>query len=103
MGSCLDGIVFGGKAKSIVSHGMKHIVAIHSQVAAINVCGGVAFRMSYMESLGGGVGEHVQHIATLSWLKFCVLSYLKGLVLFPIGLPLGLYGFKGIFCHDFPL
>ena len=46
--SRLDGILLGGKPKSVVAHGVEHIVAAEAHVAAIDVRGNVAERMPHV-------------------------------------------------------
>ena len=41
----LDGVVFCRQSEGVVPHGMQDIVAVHSQVAAVDIGGGITFGM----------------------------------------------------------
>ena len=46
----LDGILFGGKTVSIVTHGVQHIKSVQALVACVNVRGDVAEGVSHMKT-----------------------------------------------------
>jgi hypothetical protein len=78
---------------------MQDGISVHSQIAAIDVGGRVAFGMSDMESGTGGIRKHIQDISTLLRGDAFIFGYLEGLVLFPKRLPFGFYLLKRVAAH----
>ena len=101
MCTSLDGVVFCRKTESIVSHWMKNIEAVHSKVAAVNVCSSVSFRMTYMKTGTARIRKHIQHIAAFFFRKGFIFRYAESLVFVPIFLPLRLNILKRI-SHNTP-
>ena len=58
----LDGVLFGGQAEGVPAHGVEDVEAVHALVAADDVGGGVAFRVTDVEPGAGRVGEHVEDV-----------------------------------------
>ena len=46
----LDGVLFGGKAEGVVTHRMQHVEAFQALVAAVDVAGDEAQRVSHMQA-----------------------------------------------------
>ena len=99
MGSCLDCIVFGRQAEGVEAHWVQHRIAVHTQVSAVDVGGGVAFRVAYMEACSRWIWEHIQNIFSFFCWDGRILNCLEGLVLVPVLLPFFLYFCKRIFTH----
>ncbi len=68
---------------------MQYFKAFHPLVTGNNVGSGVAFGVSDMKSASRGIGKHVEDIEFIGIGKIVVCF--KGLVLFPVSLPLLLY------------
>ena len=60
--SSLYGVLFRGKSVSVVSHRMQNVEAFEAFVAAEDIAGDVAQRMSDMQSRSRGVGEHIKDV-----------------------------------------
>jgi hypothetical protein len=58
----LQGVLFGGQAKGVVSHGVQHVESLQPFKPAVNVAGDVAKGMPHMEPGPAGVGKHIEHI-----------------------------------------
>src|SRR5699024_7015907 len=88
----LNGILLGGKAKGIISHGMQYIESLMAFVAGYNIAGNIAQRMSYVKSCSRGIGKHVQDVKRWFWRCFvsCWVVGFERLIFFPIALPFGL-------------
>jgi hypothetical protein len=82
---------------------MKHVIPVHPQVTAVDICSGISLRMAHVEALGRRVGEHIQHIAAFFFRDTGIFQGFEGLPLLPIPLPFWFYRFKGIFRHIVPL
>jgi hypothetical protein len=78
---------------------VEYIVPTHPEVTAVNVRGGVTLRVAYMQSLGGRVGEHIQHVTPPIPGEGGVFYGLESLVFFPVPLPFGFDCLKGVFGH----
>ena len=59
----LDGVILRREAECVEAHGVQHVESPHAEVTGVDVRGGIAFGVAHVESLGGGVREHIQHIA----------------------------------------
>jgi hypothetical protein len=75
MCSRLDRIILRRQSERIEAHGMKDIVAVHPQEPAVDVCCGIPFGMTYMQSCTGGIGEHVEHITSVLLVECRILSH----------------------------
>ena len=84
-----DGVLLGGKAECVPAHRMKHVKALHALVAAEDVRGRVAFRMSHVQPRPRRIREHVETVELL--LRVVPSVALERLVGKPICLPLLLY------------
>ena len=58
----LHGVLLGGQAEGVPTHGMQHIETGRPAIARQNVRGGVALRMPDVQPRAAGVGEHVENI-----------------------------------------
>ena len=58
----LDGVLFRGQAKGVVSHGVQHVVSLVSFEPRHAVGRDVPQRMAHVQSGTGRIGEHVQHV-----------------------------------------
>ena len=58
----LDGVLLGGQTKGVPAHRMEHIVAERAFIAGEDIGGGVAFRVSNVQTRAGRVGEHVEDV-----------------------------------------
>ncbi len=85
----LHGILLGWQAERVPPHGMQDVEAFHALVAAEDVGGRVAFRVSDMEARAGGVREHVEAVELR--LRTVFRIGLESLVFKPILLPFFLY------------
>ena len=81
------GVIFCRKSECIVSHWVKDVVSVHAQVTAVNICCGVALRVTYVQSCCGRIREHIKNIHAFFFWKRRIFSYFKSLVFFPIFLP----------------
>ena len=79
---------------------MQNIEAVHPQVAAVDVGGGVAFWMAHMQPGAGGVGEHIQNISAFLRRDAFIFCGFEGLIIIPELLPSGFYFVKRISTHD---
>ena len=84
MSSCLDCIVFGRQTEGVETHRVKNCIAIHPQVSAVYVCGGIAFRVAYMKTCSRWIWEHIQDILSFFCRDGRILNCLEGLVLIPV-------------------
>ena len=57
----LDGILLGRQAEGVVAQAVEDVLAEHSVVAAEDVGGDVAERVTDVQALAARVGEHVEH------------------------------------------
>ena len=57
-----DGVLFGREAEGVPAHGVQHVESGSAPVAGEDIRGGVAFRMTDMESGAGRIGEHVEDV-----------------------------------------
>ena len=99
MGACLDGVVLCGQTEGVESHRMQDVVAVHPEVAAVDVRGGVALGVSYMKAGSRRIGEHVEDVGPFLLGEGGVFGYGKGLVLCPVLLPFRLCFCKWIAAH----
>jgi hypothetical protein len=75
---------------------VQYIVTAHTQISAVDVCGGITFRVAYMEAGTGGIGKHIKHI-TFGLAE--IIHGLEGLVDLPVILPFFFNGTEIIFLH----
>ena len=54
------GILLGGQTKSVITHGVKHVLALHTVEAGNHVSGQVTQGVTHVQALTRGVGEHIQ-------------------------------------------
>ena len=81
----LYGILLGRQPVGIIAHGVKHVVALQSLVAGIDVAGYIAQRVAHMQAGPAGVGKHVEHVV----FGFALIDvHLIGVVVAPVLLPL---------------
>ena len=57
----LDGVLLGGQAEGVVAHRVQDVVALHAAVARQRVGRNVAQRVTHVQALTRGVGEHVEN------------------------------------------
>src|SRR6516165_3657643 len=94
-----DRVLLRRQAKGVPTHRVQHSEAAHPLVTRGDVCGGVAFRMTNMQTGPAGVRKHVEHVKF--WL-FRIETVLAGigrvekLPLIPDGLPFRLDLVEGI-------
>ena len=55
-------VLFRGKTEAVVSHRMKHVVALHALHARYDIRSGVALGMSRVKSYARRVGEHIKRV-----------------------------------------
>jgi hypothetical protein len=78
---------------------MEHVEPLHALVTGDDIGGGIAFKMTDVQSGSGGIGKHVEAIKLGLRL---VIHRPKRPMLFPIGLPFRLDGVVIVgFTHDF--
>ena len=82
-----NGVLFGGKSKRIISHGMQDVESFQSLEAAVDVAGDVSEGMSHMQTGSAGIGKHIEHIA---FRPAGVVGHLIGTQVFPTFLPFSL-------------
>jgi len=99
MGAGLDGIVLRRQAERIEAHRMEDVVSVHPEESAVDIGGGISFRMADMESSPGRIREHIQDIHPLVLGDAWILGDGKTLMLVPVPLPFRLYFMEGIFAH----
>ena len=87
MRSGLDGVLFGGQAEGVPSHGVQDVEAVHAFEAAPDIRRRIAFRMADVEARSGRVGEHVEYVEFFP--RFVAVHGLEGFVFLPKGLPFG--------------
>ena len=89
----LNGRILRRHAKGIKAHGMQHIKAPHGAEPGYNVADRIIANMAHVQ-VSGGIRKHFQYIGF--WL--CRIHFaFKGLVLFPVLLPLFFNGMGSIF------
>ena len=89
----LHGVLLRRQAKRVPADGVQDVEALHSLVARQNVRGSVAFRVPDVQPRTRCVRKHIQHVVLrLARIEAVIagVADVEGLVLFPIGLPLGL-------------
>ena len=94
MNVVLDGEILGGQRESVPEHRIKHIVALHTTLAADDVKGSVRTGMSYVQTRARRIGEFHQRV------KFGLgMVYLgvKTAAFLPFVLPFFLNGGKIVF------
>ena len=55
----LDRILLGRQAEGVIAHGVQHVLALHTMVAADHIGGKVAQRVTHMQTLARRIWEHV--------------------------------------------
>ena len=55
----LDRILLGRQAEGVIAHGVQHVLALHTMVAADHIGGKVAQRVTHMQTLARRIREHV--------------------------------------------
>ena len=83
-----DGVIFRRQSEAVETHGMEDVVTLHAQIAAVNVGGGVALRMSNVQPGRGGIGKHVEDVDPFLRRNTLILFDPEGFVLLPVFLPL---------------
>ncbi|MBA7483502.1 hypothetical protein ES707_19017 [subsurface metagenome] len=86
--SVLDSVVFRGQSKAVEAHRVKDMVAVHPQEPAVDIGGGVAFGMTYVQTRRGGIGKHIEDIDSLFGRNVRIFLDPEGFVLLPVSLPL---------------
>ena len=83
-GASLDGVILGGKTKSVVAEGAEDVEALLAVKSGEDVDDGEVADMADMETGAGRIGEHFgeEHFGFV-----CVFGSLEGLLGFPFGLP----------------
>ena len=95
-----NGRIFCRHPKGIPSHGVKHVVALHTFVPRHDVPNCVIAHMSHMD-VAGGIGKHFQQVILFLGRIF---FHPKQLFVLPDALPLGFYKFRVVFfLHLLPL
>src|SRR5262249_44598806 len=89
-----DRVLLRRQAKGVPAHWVQNIEAAHPLVTRDDVCGGVAFRMTNMQTGPAGVRKHVEHVKF--WLFrietfFAGIWRVKKLALVPDCLPFRLH------------
>ena len=56
----LHGVLLGGQTKGVITHGVKHVLALHTVETSHHVSGQVTQGVTHVQTLTRGVGEHVQ-------------------------------------------
>ena len=87
MRSRLDGVLFGGQAEGVPSHGVQDVVAVHAFETAPDIRRRIAFRMADVETGAGWIGEHVENVEFFP--RLVAVHGLEGFVFLPEGLPFG--------------
>ncbi len=99
MGAGFDGVLFGGKAEGVPAHGVEDVLAAHALVTADDVGRRVAFRVSDVEAVAGGVGEHIKHVQLAGCFRGRLVGSGERGVPVPVGLPLGFDAFGVVTRH----
>ena len=115
----LQGVLFGGQAKRIVTHGVEHVLALSALVTGDHVGGDIAQRVSHVQTFARGVGEHIEDEVFFAFCQVAgqgaagVIS-VKCAGFVPNPLPFcfqvprhlsrvavlrGVWGFRGVFSH----
>ena len=82
---CAHGVAFRRQPKGVPAHRMQHVEAAHALVAAEDVGRGVALGMADVQTLAGGIGEHVEDVK----FRFRLVHFdAESLVFIPVLLPL---------------
>ena len=104
----LDGVLLGGQTEGVPAHGVQDVEAIHALVAAYDVSRGVTLRVADVQAGATRVREHVEDVVfRLGGIKAFLARPRSpvGLVLGPMGLPLGFELVEGVglafFGHGF--
>ena len=79
-----NGCILCGQAKSIPTHGLQHVLALHSLIACDHISNGVVADVAHMQ-LAAGVREHGEAIKLFS-------TVIAGGSVSAVGCPLGLGG-----------
>ena len=82
--TCLNSVLLSREAVSIITHWVKHIEAVESLVAAVDVAGNIAERVTNVKSCSRWIREHVEYIVLRT---VGIYLNLIGLVLDPLSLP----------------
>ena len=80
----LDSILLCRQTIGVKAHGVQHVEAFQSFVAAIDIRSDISERMAYMQTCTGRVGEHIQYIVMR--LVALVRDFVGGLLV-PFRLP----------------
>ncbi|KKT96503.1 MAG: hypothetical protein UW98_C0041G0008 [Parcubacteria group bacterium GW2011_GWC2_45_15] len=62
MNALFNGIIFGRQTERIKTHGMQNIEPLKPKITRHNISGRVAFWMADVQTIGRGIGKHVQNI-----------------------------------------
>ena len=82
----LLGVLFGGESEGVPTHRMDDTRPSHPPVAADDIGRRISFRVSHVQAVSAGIGEHIEDV------ELFVLGEpggLEGLISFPEGLPFG--------------
>src|SRR3989338_609180 len=88
---CLYSSILGRKAKSIISHWVENIKALHPLKAGINITNCIIKSMAHMQPASRRIRKHLQNIILF---LSAIFFYLECLFLFPLPLPLFFYCLK---------
>jgi len=99
--ACLNRVILGGEPEGIETHWMEDIVAVHTQVAAVDVGCGIALWVANMQTRSRWIGKHIEHIPALFFWIALIFDRAEGLVFFPALLPLLFDFLERILRHGF--
>ena len=83
-------VLLGRQTERVVAHWVQDRLTLHPPISAIDVRRGVALRVPNMQSSPARIRKHIQHVELSFAVRVRKLRTTKRLVLFPVGLPLGL-------------
>ena len=84
VGARLNRILFRRQSERIPAHGMQDVQSPHTLIAGQDIGGGIAFRVSDVQSGGTRIRKHIQDVV---FLLVTVDLGAKGFVFTPIALP----------------
>ena len=85
------GIIFRRQSERVKAHRVQNIIPVHTQKTAVNVRGGIAFRVPHMKPVARRIRKHIQYVGAPVFRKTGILGRLKSLIFFPIFLPFFFY------------
>ena len=97
--SRLDGILLRGQTVGVEAHGVQHVEALQTLVAAVDIARNIPQRVSHMQACATRIRKHIQHVVVrlITLVAHAVDTFFR-----PLPLPLLLYFLKIIF-HSSPL